>query len=83
LIFHQADFKTFSNKLKILDGLRLYRIKSGMTHAAKNNLTYHLWWHPHNFSINQDENFSFRKILTHYEILNTKYNFQLYNEYFG
>jgi hypothetical protein len=47
-----------------------------MTHAAKNNLTYHLWWHPHNFSINQDENFSFRKILTHYEILNTKYNFQ-------
>jgi hypothetical protein len=71
--------RPFSNKLKILDGLRLYRIKSGMTHAAKNNLTYHLWWHPHNFSINQDENFSFlEKILTHYEILNTKYNFQSY-----
>jgi hypothetical protein len=48
-----------------------------MTHAAKNNLTYHLWWHPHNFGINQDKNFVFlEKILKHYQKLNTQYNFQ-------
>lgn len=68
--------RPFSNRLKILDKLKLKRIQSGMTHAAKNNLTYHLWWHPHNFGINQSENFAFlEKILTHYNELNKKYNF--------
>ena len=71
--------RPYSSKIKIIDGLRLYRIKSGITYAAKNNLTYHLWWHPHNFGINQDENFSFlEKILKHYQFLNNKYNFQSY-----
>jgi Polysaccharide deacetylase len=68
--------RPFSRKLKFLDGLRLYRIKSGMTYAAKNNLTYHLWWHPHNFGVNQEENFEFlEKILKHYNELNHKYSF--------
>ena len=50
-----------------------------MTYAAKNNCTYHLWWHPHNFGINQDENFSFlEKILMHYKQLNKEYQFQSY-----
>lgn len=71
--------RPFSKKLKIFEGLRLRRIKSGMTHAAKNNLTYHLWWHPHNFGTNQKENFSFlEKILDYYELLNNNYNFQSY-----
>lgn len=69
--------RPFSRRLKFLDGFRLQRIKSGMTYAAKNNLTYHLWWHPHNFGLNQDENFWFlEKILTHYQFLNITYNFQ-------
>ena len=62
--------------LKWLEFLRLHRIKKSMTHAAKNNLTYHLWWHPHNFGINQDENFLFlEKILAHYQSLKQQYNF--------
>lgn len=69
--------RPYSSSLKAFDGLRLHRIKSGMTHAAKNNLTYHLWWHPHNFGIHQNENFAFlEKILRHYEYLNKKYNFR-------
>ena len=71
--------RPFSKKLKMFEGFRLRRIKSGMTYAAKNNLTYHLWWHPHNFGVNQDENFKFLdKILDHYTFLNEKYNFQSY-----
>jgi hypothetical protein len=27
-----------------------------MKHAAKNGLVYHLWWHPHNFGIHQEQN---------------------------
>ena len=71
--------RPYIKKLNFLDGLRLQRIKSGMTAAAKQNLTYHLWWHPHNFGINQKENFAFlEKILAHYKLLNNQYNFQSY-----
>ncbi len=71
--------RPFSKKLKILDHLRLKRITTGMTYAAKNNLMYHLWWHPHNFGMNQNENFDFLKmILNHYQYLNKEYNFKSY-----
>ena len=72
--------RPFSKKLAFLDGLRLRRIKRAMTYAAKNNKMFHLWWHPHNFGINLDENFSFlTKILEHYKELNHKYQFQSLN----
>ncbi len=68
--------RPYSKRLKWLEWLRLKRITNSMTHAAKNNLTYHLWWHPHNFGINQDENFAFlEKVLKHYQELNVKYSF--------
>ena len=71
--------RPYSKKITVLNSLRLKRITSGMTFAAKNNLTYHLWWHPHNFGINQPENFGFlEKILSHYQQLNKKYNFRSY-----
>ncbi|MEO6404100.1 MAG: hypothetical protein ABIY51_09855 [Ferruginibacter sp.] len=69
--------RPFSPMLRILDPLRLKRIKDSMTYAAKNNLIYHLWWHPHNFGINQKENFAFlEKILIHYTYLEKKYEFK-------
>ena len=68
--------RAYSPKLKSLDGLKLKRILKGMTHAAKNNEIFHLWWHPHNFGSFQNENFEFlEKILKHYEFLNSKYGF--------
>ena len=69
--------RPYINKLKMLDTLRLKRIKSGMTYAAKNKLMYHLWWHPHNFGIHQTHNFLFlEKILLHYDKLNKQYGFE-------
>jgi peptidoglycan/xylan/chitin deacetylase (PgdA/CDA1 family) len=63
--------------LRLLESFRLKRIKSAMTFAAKNNLCYHLWWHPHNFGINQAQNFNFLdKILRHYAYLNKVYGFE-------
>ena len=68
--------RPYIKKLNWLEWLRLRRIKISMTHAAKKNLTYHLWWHPHNFGINQDQNFAFlEEILLHYQDLNSRYNF--------
>lgn len=69
--------RPYTAKLNFLNYFKLQRIKSGMLYAAKNNLTYHLWWHPHNFGINQSENFLFlEKILLHFTELETKYNFR-------
>jgi peptidoglycan/xylan/chitin deacetylase (PgdA/CDA1 family) len=71
--------RPFSAKIKFFDPLKLHRIKKAMTYAAKNKLTYHLWWHPHNFGIDQKENFIFlEKILLHYQCLHQKYDFQSY-----
>lgn len=68
--------RPYMKKLRWLEWLRLKRITKSMTYAAKNNLTYHLWWHPHNFGINQQENFAFlKKILNHYQYLHKKYGF--------
>jgi len=48
-----------------------------MTYAATHGLTYHLWWHPHNFGVNIKENLAFlERILYHYEALNKKYGFR-------
>lgn len=69
--------RPYSSKLFFLEHLKFLRIKNAMTHAAKNNLMYHLWWHPHNFGSNYNENIRLlEKILKHYKVLNQKYGFQ-------
>lgn len=71
--------RPFHPKLKFLESLKLNRIKSSMLHAAKNKLTYHLWWHPHNFGADQDQNFEFlEKILKYYRLLSKQYDFRSY-----
>ena len=66
-----------NTKLALLDNLKLLRIKNSMTYAAKRGQTYHLWWHPHNFGINLEENLIFlEKILIHADILKKTYGFR-------
>lgn len=67
----------YSQRLKMLEGLRLNRIKSEMTKAAKSSEVYHLWWHPHNFGKNSKENFYFlEEILRHYKTLERDFRFE-------
>lgn len=69
--------RPYSSKLKFLESIRLNRILKSMEHAAKYRKIYHLWWHPHNFGKNIDENLNFLlKILQHYTFLNKKYGFE-------
>ena len=44
-------YKPILRPLAFLEGLKLHRIKRQMLHAAKNGLTFHLWWHPHNIGV--------------------------------
>ena len=49
-------------------------IKRGMTHAARQGKSYHLWWHPHNFGKNIDMNIhGLQDILYHYRNLQDQY----------
>ncbi|WP_343207068.1 polysaccharide deacetylase family protein [Arthrospiribacter ruber] len=45
-------FKPYS----IFNQLRVNRVKDEMKEAAKEDMAYHLWWHPHNFGQHLEEN---------------------------
>ena len=47
-------YKPYFKPLAFLEGLKIRRIKKQMLHAAKNGLTFHLWWHPHNVGVHTD-----------------------------
>ena len=57
-----------------LERLRLWRITSAMETAARRRRLFHLWWHPHNFGVNTQENLAFlRAILDHFRTLQDRY----------
>lgn len=69
--------RPYSKKLEMLENLRLKRLTEGVKYAAKNKEIFHLWWHPHNFGVNLDENISFlRKILEVYRKCSEEYGMQ-------
>ena len=63
--------RPFARKLEKLESLRLHRIRTAMTAAAQTGSHFHLWWHPHNFGRNLEENMGvLKQILDHYQLLN-------------
>jgi peptidoglycan/xylan/chitin deacetylase (PgdA/CDA1 family) len=68
--------KPYNKNLAWFEKLKLKRIMNEMTYAAKNNELYHLWWHPHNFGVDINENMqNLAVLLNHYRFLNAKYGF--------
>lgn len=64
----------------LLNKLRLKRITSEMTYAAKHKEIYHLWWHPHNFGQHPEENMrELKLILDHYHWCHSEYGFNSLN----
>ncbi len=69
--------RPWSRTLCFFESLRIRRIKNAMTHAAKNDEVFHLWWHPHNFGIDQKQNFkNLTAILEHFKTLQNTYGMQ-------
>lgn len=48
--------RPYSRKLRVLEPLRRRRPKAGLRAAARRGEIYHLWWHPHNFGVDLEEN---------------------------
>lgn len=72
--------RPYSKKLRFFEDIKIHRIKSQMKYAAKHNMIFHIWWHPHNFGVNINENMNnLRKILDYYIYLNKKYGFESKN----
>ena len=70
----------YSKKLAPLEWLKVRRIKAGMTRAAKRGEVFHLWWHPHNFGVNQTKNFALlTSLLEHYKYLEATYGMESKN----
>ena len=67
-------------RLRVLEGVKMRRIKKSLLYAAKNKLLFHLWWHPHNFAANTDENIAhLEQILKYYTKLRDAYGMQSLN----
>ncbi len=82
-------YKPYFKPLAFLEGLKVRRIKKQMLHAAKNNLVFHLWWHPHNIGVKTDYHLKqLEEIFSYYGQLKEKYgmvsmNMKEATEYFS
>lgn len=67
-------------RLAVLESLRINRIKHAVKYAAEHNKLFHLWWHPHNFGVNTQENLAFlEEILIYFKEMNKLYGMQSMN----
>ena len=67
-------FRPFSPALSVFEPLRMQRLTSAMTKAAKEGSMFHIWWHPHNFGVHQKENLkNLEHLLKHFVSLQQRY----------
>lgn len=63
-----------------LEPLKVRRIKRSMLYAAKHNLCFHLWWHPHNIGVHTDYHLrQLEEIFTYYDKLREQYGIRSLN----
>jgi hypothetical protein len=55
--------RPYSKRLAWLEPLRLARIRRAMRTAARSGKLFHLWFHPHNFGVDQNENLAFLRAI--------------------
>lgn len=63
-----------------IEGLRIGRLERAMRAASATGSLMHLWWHPHNFGTEQDENLRvLRRLLDLYRELRRRQGFGAYS----
>ena len=73
-------FKPYFAPLAFMEGLKIRRIKKQMLHAAKNGLTFHFWWHPHNVGVHTDFHMKqLEEIFSYYDALKETYGMRSLN----
>lgn len=65
------------HRQRALADMRLQRLKRMMTAAAQTGGLFHLWWHPHNFGVNLEENLArLESVFQHFHVLADEYGMQ-------
>ena len=73
-------FRPYCKPLAFMEKMKITRIKKQMLHAAKNGLTFHLWWHPHNIGVMTQYHLKMlEEILAYYDFLKKQYGMQSKN----
>lgn len=68
--------RPYRKKECLLQPFKKIRIQNEMLHAAQKGLNYHLWFHPHNFGYDTEQNLKYlRSLLEYYKMLSEKYGF--------
>lgn len=69
--------RSYKRKLRWLEGLKRRRVKRAMRQAAQRGENFHLWWHPHNFGVDMEENLAnLRDILEYFDALKREYDME-------
>lgn len=72
--------RPYSKRFSFLEPLKIHRIKRQMKYAAKNHKVFHMWWHPHNFGVNTEENIrNLTEIVEYFENLKREYGMRSLN----
>lgn len=89
LVLPSSRFYKPVSSRKVLNKMRLRRVKNEMLRAARKGRGYHLWWHPHNFGDNPEQSLvDLEVVLKYYIKLKKEYDFQtmsmetIYDTYF-
>ena len=73
-------YRPIRKSLHFLEGLKLRRIKRQMRHAAEHDLTFHLWWHPHNVGVRTEEHLQqLEELFQYYRQLQETYGMRSLN----
>lgn len=69
--------RPFSPRLAFLEPFKIKRILESIRYAARHSQIYHIWWHPHNFGINTEENIKQLEIICeYYKKMQNKYGME-------
>ena len=69
-------FRKYDTRFQFLEKAKVACIKRQMRYAAQKGKIFHLWWHPHNVSINSDKSLEqLRNLFEYYRELNKRYGF--------
>lgn len=69
--------RPYNPRLRQFDELRIHRMQAEMSAAAESGEIYHLWWHPHNFGIHQNDNLAILdRLLRHANSLSERHGFR-------
>ncbi|MCR5256229.1 MAG: polysaccharide deacetylase family protein [Acetatifactor sp.] len=75
-IYGTRMYKPMVLNCRLLEYLKIRRIKKTMKAAAKRKEIFHLWWHPHNIGINTSFYLKqLEDIFSYYTLLKRKYGF--------